>query len=64
LVGSHHVDEVGMGNEHPPTAVAVDAEIVEHLGRVLAVFDPTGERLPVLADDLTTRETPDWYHHG
>jgi hypothetical protein len=64
LVGGYDVDEVFVGDEHPPTARAVDAELVEHLcGVLIALTGASLELFPVFADDFTARETPDRYHH-
>jgi hypothetical protein len=67
LIRCDDVDKILVRDEHPPTAVSFNAEFVEYLGRVFGILGLAGpmfELLPVLADDVTARETPDWYHHG
>jgi hypothetical protein len=66
LVWSDNVDKVFVRDEHPATAVSLDAKLVEDHLRVLGLFGLAGaglELFPVLADDVTARETPDRYHH-
>jgi hypothetical protein len=54
-----------MRDEHPSAAESVDTEFVEYLLWVFVILARARlEFLPVLTDDLSTRETPDWYHHG
>jgi len=51
-------------DEHAPTAVALDAEFVQNLFRILvALVRSLVERFPVFGDDVATGETPDRYHH-
>ncbi|QSG01903.1 hypothetical protein AArcS_0676 [Natranaeroarchaeum sulfidigenes] len=53
-----------MGDEHPATAMSLDAEFVENFGGILiALTSPLFELLPVFTYDVAARETPDWYHH-
>jgi hypothetical protein len=67
LIRGNDVDQVFVRDEHAPTAVPLDPEFVQYLGRVvwvLGLAGPMFELLPVFADDVTAGETPDWYHHG
>ncbi|MFQ3319518.1 MAG: hypothetical protein ACI8UR_000981 [Natronomonas sp.] len=65
MVGGDDVDEVFVGDEHPATTRAVDAELVEYLCRVfIALAGASFELFPVFADDVTARETPNRYHHA
>ena len=44
--------------------MALDAEIVEDVSWFLFSLEyPCLVLFPVLANDFTARETPDWYHH-
>jgi hypothetical protein len=54
-------------DEHAPTAVALDAQLVQDLLGVLRFLGLSRSRfefLPVLADHVPARETAYWYHHG
>ena len=58
------IDEVSVGDDHAAAAIALQAEVVEDLLRVLAQLHPLQVRLVHATDDLAACEAPYWDDHS
>jgi len=61
--GDDLVDELDMGEEHPPATVPFELDVVEDLGGILTGLDPPAVFLVQMTDDLPAGEASDRYDH-
>lgn len=56
-------DEVDMGKDHAPTAVAPEAEGVQSVTLCVFRLQEDDVRLPFVTHNFATRKTADWNYH-